>query len=144
MQYFILLNNQTVGPMTVDQMMAYPITPETQVCPEGGSWASLYTYPELLHRLQMRGGANMMTPSQQELSSKKTMCGIFAIILGWLGIQYFIIGKTAGGFLTILLSLVTCGLWEIVTFIQGIMMLTMSDEDFKRKYIDSTSTLPLF
>ncbi|MDE6297713.1 MAG: GYF domain-containing protein [Muribaculaceae bacterium] len=144
MNYYILLNGQTVGPMTEDQMMAYPISPETQVCREGGAWAPLYSYPELMQRLQMRGGAGVSMPSQQEVSSKKTMCGIFAIILGGLGIQYFIIGKTAAGLLTILLTIVTCGLWEILTFIQGILMLTMSDADFKRKYVDSTSTLPLF
>lgn len=82
--------------------------------------------------------------SNSEVNSKKTLCGIMALLFGWLGIQYFIVGKVGGGFLTILLTIVTCGLWEILTFIQGIMMLCMSDQEFRRKYIDSTSVLPLF
>lgn len=40
--------------------------------------------------------------------------------------------------------LCTCGLWGIVELIQGIMMLTMSQEEFDRKYVNSTSFMPLF
>lgn len=82
--------------------------------------------------------------ARNEVSSKKTLCGILAIVIGGLGVQYFVLGRVGAGFLTILLTLITCGLWEILMLIQGIMMLCMSDEDFKRKYIDSTSALPLF
>lgn len=139
--YYITLNNQTVGPMSVEQMMAYPVTAETPVSRDGGSWMPLYTFPELMSAMQYSGRSQN---ADVEVSSKKTLCGIMAILLGTLGIQYFVIGKTAGGFITILLSIVTCGLWEVVTLIQGIMMLCMSNADFKRKYIDSTSTLPLF
>lgn len=139
--YYITMNNQTIGPMSVEQMMAYPVTAETPVSRDGGSWMPLYTFPELMSAMQYSGRSQN---ADAEVSSKKTLCGIMAILLGTLGIQYFVIGKTAGGFITILLSIVTCGLWEVVTLIQGIMMLCMSDADFKRKYIDSTSTLPLF
>ena len=67
-----------------------------------------------------------------------------AILFGWLGIQYFICGKVGGGLLTILLTLVTCGIWEIITFIQGILMLCMSDQEFYAKYVDNDKTFPLF
>ncbi|MDE5791598.1 MAG: DUF4339 domain-containing protein [Muribaculaceae bacterium] len=142
MQYYINLNGQSIGPMNEEQMMAYPVGPDTQVSREGGAWAPLYTYPELMHRLQMRSNNGMM--NQSEVTSKKTLCGILAILVGTLGIQYFVINKVPAGLITILLSIVTCGLWGVVTLVQGILMLCMSDEDFKRKYIDSTSTLPLF
>lgn len=74
----------------------------------------------------------------------RTLAGIFAILFGTLGIQYFYVGKITAGILSILISICTCGLWEIITLVQGILMLTMSDEDFYRKYITSTSTFPLF
>ena len=45
---------------------------------------------------------------------------------------------------TILLSLVTCGGWSIITLIQGILMLCMSDAEFNRKYVQTTSTFPIF
>ena len=141
MHYYINLNGQTIGPMTEDQMMAYPVGTNTPVSRDGGAWTPLYTYPELMQRLQMKGGAGI---SNSEVSSKKLLCGLMAIFFGTLGIQYFLIGKTTGGIITILLSLITCGAWGVVTLIQGILMLCMSDEEFKRKYMDSTSTLPLF
>ncbi|MDE6558733.1 MAG: GYF domain-containing protein [Muribaculaceae bacterium] len=77
-------------------------------------------------------------------SGKKVAAGVLAILLGWLGVQYFYLGKIGGGLLTILLTLVTCGFWEIITFIQGIVMLTMSDQEFDRKFVNSKSTFPLF
>lgn len=79
-----------------------------------------------------------------ENDSKKTVCGILAIVIGGLGLQYFLIGKTTAGILTILLSLVTCGIWSIITLVQGIMILCMSESEWRRKYVDSTSTFPLF
>lgn len=69
--------------------------------------------------------------------------GLLAIFLGGLGIQYFYIGKTSGGLICLLLSFVTCGLWTLITFIQGILAICMSQADFERKYVYSTSTFPL-
>lgn len=139
--YYITLNNQTIGPMSKEQMMAYPVVYDTPVSKGGGPWMPLYTFPELMEAMQHSGKS---AAANAETNSKKTLCGIMAILFGCLGIQYFVMGKTAGGFITILLSLITCGLWQVVTLIQGILMLCMTDDDFKRKYIDSSSTLPLF
>ena len=45
----------------------------------------------------------------------------------------------------LLLTVISCGsIPALLGLIQGIMMLCMTESDFKRKYIDSTSTLPLF
>lgn len=139
--YYIVLNNQTIGPMNMDQLMAYPVDANTPVSRDGGEWRPLYNFPELMEAYQRSGRA---VATRNEVSSKKTLCGILAIVIGGLGVQYFVLGRVGAGFLTILLTLITCGLWEILMLIQGIMMLCMSDEDFKRKYIDSTSALPLF
>ena len=91
---------------------------------------------EMLHRNESQ--------TDYQTDSKRILCGVMAMIFGYFGVQYFIMGKVGAGFITILLSIVTCGAWEIITFIQGIMMLCMSDSEFRRKYIDSNSTLPLF
>lgn len=137
MSYYIHLNGQNIGPMSEHQMMAYSVNANTTVSKDGGAWAPLYTYPELMAALQSSGAASVQ-------DSKRVVCGILAILVGTLGVQYFVIGKTTAGLLTILLSLVTCGCWGIVTLIQGIMMLCMTDAEFERKYVESTSTLPLF
>ena len=141
MKYFITLNNQTIGPTTADQLLAYPVTSDTPVSEDGGEWRPLYTYPVLMELLRNHGRSASIN---SEISSKKTLCGVLAILVGTLGIQYFVLGKTTGGILTILISLVTCGGWGIITLIQGILMLCMSDDEFKRKYMDSTSSFPLF
>ncbi|MBD5175092.1 MAG: TM2 domain-containing protein [Bacteroidales bacterium] len=72
------------------------------------------------------------------------VAALLAIFLGYLGVQYFYLGKTQAGIITIVLSLVTCGVWELITLIQGILMLCMTNEEFRRKYVTTTSTFPLF
>lgn len=72
------------------------------------------------------------------------VAGLLAIFLGYLGIEYFYIGKWQGGIITILLSLITCGGWSVITLIQGIMMLCMSNSEFRRKFVDTPSIFPLF
>jgi len=72
------------------------------------------------------------------------VAGLLAILLGGFGAHYFYLDKVTGGFLCILLSLVTCGIFTIVTLIQGIVMMTMRQADFEQKYVYSQSTLPLF
>lgn len=69
---------------------------------------------------------------------------LLAIFLGGLGIQYFYVGKTTAGFITILLSLVSCGLWEFITLIQGIVMLCSDNYSFENKFVKSQSSFPLF
>lgn len=139
--YYLTINGSTVGPMTAEQIFSYSVDPNTPVSKDGGAWVPLYTYPELM---EMYSRSTQAAEARSEISSKKVLTGIMAIIFGGLGVQYFVLGKVGGGFLTILLTLITCGLWEIVTLIQGILMLCMTDADFKRKYVDNPATMPLF
>lgn len=142
MHYYININGSNIGPMTKEQLMAYNVNENTQISKDGAPWAPLYTYPELM--AELRHSHNTTPSAHSEISSKRVTCGVLAILLGTLGIQYFVIGKTAGGLITILLSIVTCGAWGIVTLIQGILILCMTDSEFQRKYLESTNTLPLF
>lgn len=140
MQYYIYINGHTVGPMTVQQLFAYNVDQNTNVSTDGVNWRPLYTFPDLMVALRQYGGGY----GNNELANKKLLCGLLAIIVGGLGIQYFVLGKTWGGIITIILTFITCGLWTIITLIQGIMILCMSEEEFKRKYIENPATMPLF
>lgn len=148
MKYFLTIDGQTVGPLSIEQLMCYSLTDNTPVSRDGGPWQPLYTYPELKQALYNRNmeqcAANPGSASSPEVNNKKILCGIMALLLGTLGIQYFILGKVGAGFLTILLTIVTCGAWSLIVFIQGIMMLCMSDCEFERKYMDPTKTFPVF
>lgn len=70
--------------------------------------------------------------------------GLLAIFLGGLGIHYFYMDKPTAGLLSIVLSLCTCGIWQIVMLIQGIIILTMTDGDFNEKYYYTDKKFPLF
>lgn len=75
---------------------------------------------------------------------------LLAFFLGYLGAQYFYLGKTGAGITVLLLHIL---LWwtaivpvvfGVLFLIQTIMLLTMSHEDFERKMINSTSFMPLW
>lgn len=90
-------------------------------------------------------GAPVVSDTSSAAKKKdKTVAGLLAIFLGYLGIQYFYLGKTTAGILSIVISLCTCGVWYVITLIQGILMLTMQEEDFNAKYVDNEKTFPLF
>lgn len=147
--------------MEQEQLLAYGLNPNSQVWCEGmPQWAPAFTIPALMTMISEHGGAagsnnayanggvppcaGASDPNYCPSGKSKTTAGIFALLLGSLGIQYFYCGKVGGGFINILLVLVTCGLWDILVFVQGILMLTMTQEEFDRKYVYSNSVFPLF
>jgi TM2 domain-containing membrane protein YozV len=76
-------------------------------------------------------------------AEKKIICGIFGILLGWMGIHKFILGYTTEGILMLVVSIVlgifTCGIGAsvmgIIGLIEGIIYLTKTDVDFVNTYI---------
>lgn len=76
------------------------------------------------------------------------VAGLLAILLGTLGVHYFYCGRTTAGVIFLLVSVLSCGILAtvtgIVSLIQGILMFTMNQETFEQKYVNTSSTLPLF
>lgn len=74
------------------------------------------------------------------------VAALFAILLGSLGIHYFYVGKTTAGIICLVLTLCSCGwaatLLSIMGIIQGILMFTMTEEDFEHRYVNTPSTFP--
>jgi TM2 domain-containing membrane protein YozV len=74
--------------------------------------------------------AGMRSPAVT--TKNRTAAGIFALILGGVGIHRFYLGQTAAGILYLLFC------WTLVptliSFVEGVLFLTMSDEEFARKY----------
>ena len=66
--------------------------------------------------------------------NKKLLAGILAILIGSLGIHKFILGYTKEGIIQIIISVVTCGIGGIIPFIEGIIYLTKSDDEFYQTY----------
>jgi TM2 domain-containing membrane protein YozV len=71
-------------------------------------------------------------PATQD--NKKIAAGIFALLLGGIGVHKFYLGYTTEGVIQIVLSLVTCGIAGIIPFIEGILYLTKTDEEFYQTY----------
>ena len=66
--------------------------------------------------------------------NKKVIAGILGILLGYLGVHKFILGYNKEGIIQIALSIVSCGILGIIGFIEGIIYLTKSDEEFYNTY----------
>ncbi|MCJ8154009.1 TM2 domain-containing protein [Chryseobacterium sp. SSA4.19] len=68
-------------------------------------------------------------------SEKKVVAGILGILLGTFAIHKFYLGYTKTAVIQLILGLVSCGIVGIVGFIEGIIYLTKSDEEFDRTYV---------
>ncbi len=66
--------------------------------------------------------------------NKKMLAGILGILLGSFGVHKFILGYTKEAIIQIVITFVTCGAGGIVGFIEGIIYLTKSDEEFYQTY----------
>lgn len=76
--------------------------------------------------------------SQQAYKSeKKLVAGLLGILLGTFAIHKFYLGYTKTGIIQLVLGIVTCGIVGVVGFIEGIIYLTKSDEEFDRTYVQN-------
>ena len=77
-----------------------------------------------------------MENNQPYNSEKKLIAGILAIVIGSLGIHKFYLGYTKEGIIQIVLTVVTLGFAGVIGFIEGIIYLTKTDEEFDRIYVE--------
>jgi TM2 domain-containing membrane protein YozV len=73
-------------------------------------------------------------PTQPQQENKKVLAGVMGILFGGLGVHKFILGYTQEGIIQLVVSVVTCGIGSIIGFIEGIIYLTKSDEEFYNTY----------
>ncbi|HKX85395.1 MAG TPA: TM2 domain-containing protein [Flavobacterium sp.] len=76
---------------------------------------------------------NNPTPPQQQ-ENKKVLAGVMGILFGGLGVHKFILGYTNEGLIQIGITVITCGAGSLLGFIEGIIYLTKSDEEFYQTY----------
>lgn len=171
MYYYIGPNNQQLGPVPAEQLLSRGVTGETMVWKAGmAQWQKAKDVPELRQYFgssfnagnpynnqstqfnppppNFGGGYGNYGPNPQpnyfadnNTSGKnRTTAGILAILLGGLGVHYFYLGKALPGIVYLLLC--CTGIPAILGLIQGIIMLTMTDEQFYNKYVNTTSSFP--
>jgi len=66
--------------------------------------------------------------------SKRVLAGVMGVVLGGLGIHRFVLDDVKGGILRIVITVVTCGLGNLIGLIEGIIYLTKSDDEFVQTY----------
>ena len=67
----------------------------------------------------------------KEEGPSRTTVAICAILLGGLGVHRFMLGDTTGG----IIRLVTCGGCGILGWVEGIIYLMKTDEEFYQTYV---------
>ena len=68
-------------------------------------------------------------------AEKKIAAGICGILIGGLGVHKFILGYTKEGIIQIVITVCTCGIGGIIGFIEGIIYLTKTDEEWHQIYV---------
>ncbi|MFH4968418.1 TM2 domain-containing protein [Gaetbulibacter sp. M240] len=66
--------------------------------------------------------------------NKKVLAGVLGILFGGLGIHKFVLGYNKEGIILLIATVLTCGFAYIIGFIEGIIYLTKSDEEFYNTY----------
>jgi TM2 domain-containing membrane protein YozV len=66
--------------------------------------------------------------------NKRVIAGIFALLLGTIGVHKFILGYTKEGIIQLIIGICTCGIAGIISFIEGIIYLVKTDEEFYQTY----------
>ncbi len=93
---------------------------------------------------QPQAGSNVFSVGPSGRS--RGVAALFAIFLGTIGIHYFYVGKTTAGVICLLLTILSCGwaglLIQVMTLVQGILMFTMSEDEFDNRYVYTNSTFP--
>lgn len=147
--YYIIYNGQQVGPMDARQLRYYGLNEQSDVREEGSTaWVKAFTIPALME-VMPHAAPPPYTASDPIMytgrsGKSRLVAALLAFFLGYLGVHYFYLGKVSGGIICILLTLVTCGVWEIVSIIQGVIFLLISQEEFERKFVYTSSSFPLF
>ena len=78
-------------------------------------------------------------PAPADWESNRQTVGLLAILVGFLGIHKFVLGNNTPGLITLLVSLLTCGvgypvMWAI-GMVEGVRYLRMSDAEFYQTYV---------
>lgn len=66
--------------------------------------------------------------------NKKIIAGVLALLFGTLGVHKFVLGYTQEGIIQLVIGILTCGLAGLIGFIEGIIYLTKTDEEFYFTY----------
>lgn len=73
-----------------------------------------------------------------QVRDRKIIAGVLALLVGTIGIHKFVLGNTKAGLIMLLLcvTVIAIPLMGLIGFVEGIIYLTRSDEEFLETYIE--------
>jgi TM2 domain-containing membrane protein YozV len=151
MEYYIAEGSQIRGPMPVDQLPAHGLSAHSLVWRPGlDQWirAGLLQEPDVYYRAApvppplplayAMADNSALDFDRPYMHSKRIAAGICGIVLGTLGIHKIIIDRPGHAAAIILGGVVSFGMclpfFSLIGLIEGIIYLTLSDEDFYQRY----------
>lgn len=124
-------------------------------CPYCGAETNVsYGQEESNFQEQFRQFGNQASAAMDDVFSNgpsgksRGVAGLLALFLGGLGLHYFYMNKTNAGVVFLLITLLSCGVFGIVTqiiaIIQAVLFFTSTQQEFEQKWVYSPSNIPLF
>lgn len=105
-------------------------------CPNCGAEVS----KEQIVCVKCGGALKKITGNESASPKSKVAAAMLAIFLGSLGIHEFYLGNTTSAVIRLCVTILTCGyggfIMSIISFIEGIIYLTKSDEAFHEIYVE--------
>lgn len=146
--WYCLVAGKQYGPVSREQLQAWVLTghvrPGDLVWTDGmGQWQPVAQVPELRPATDETAG---QTPPPappaagvSDAANRKIVAGVLAILLGTLVVHKFYLGYTTAGIIMLVITVATCGVGSIVTWIialiEGLTYLTMPDPRFEETYL---------
>lgn len=141
--WYYAQSGQQYGPIAEDdlkQLLAERrVLPGDLVWRQGmADWQPASSVVELASAFEHSPGFPPPLPDPA-VESRRIAAGVFALMLGSLGVHKFYLGMTLPGVILLLSTLLTCGIGAMVThvigIIEGIIYLSKTDADFYRDYL---------
>jgi len=111
----------------------YCVNCQAQLTPVSGGYQPMQSVNQ--------GASGAMTDWKALGADKKILAGILGIVVGAFGVHKFVLGYTTEGLIMLLITVLTCGIFGVVSsvigIVEGIIYLTKSDEEFVRTYLQS-------
>jgi TM2 domain-containing membrane protein YozV len=116
-----------------DETAQYCTNCQAQLTPVSGGYQPMQSVNQ--------GASGAMTDWKALGADKKILAGILGIVVGAFGVHKFVLGYTTEGLIMLLITVLTCGIFGMVSsvigIVEGIIYLTKSDEEFVRTYLQS-------
>ncbi len=146
-EWYIAKSGVRLGPFTKEEVSGYLIQGQvnhlTKVWKKGFlDWDELGNHfpqgdgpPPLIDD---KNDTETFDKENKAKANNKIAAGLCGIFLGSFGVHKFILGLNTPGLIMLLVSLLTCVGWPIMSIIgliEGIIYLTKNDEDFVQTYV---------